>query len=123
MLPQMAEILLTRENNGHSDGVISDSALTLAQSATRFQTEASSGRLTTKTGTRELETNFKNLTKANAIKEERRAKRAFELKHKDSGIKVAASLWSLDENGKMTQVWLFEFSHSASNSNDCALSD
>ncbi len=105
MLPRMAEILLTMDNEGSSDGVISDTALTVAQSAIRFQTEAStSGRLTTKTGIRELETNFKNLTKANAIKGERKAKRDFELKHKDSGIKVAASLWSLDENGKMTQV-------------------
>jgi hypothetical protein len=102
----MAEILLTRNEDDGSqpNGIISDSALTVAQSAFRFQTEASTDRLTTKTGIPELETNFKNLTKANAIKEERRAKRDFELKHKDLGIKVAGSLWSLDENGKMTQV-------------------
>lgn len=122
----MADILLTRamDDEGNLDGiqVISDTALTVAQSAIRFQTEASaSGRLTTKTGIRELETNFKNLTKANAIKAERKAKRDFELKHKDSGIKVAASLWSLDENGKMTQV---QSSFSASHSNlNCILSD
>jgi hypothetical protein len=122
----MAEILLTMDDDttirGSPGSTISDSALTVARSAIRFQSEAStSGRLTTKTGIRELETSFKNLTKANAIKAERKVKRDFELKHKDSGIKVAGSLWSLDENGKMTQVRvIFPFPLEASYAKDCA---
>jgi len=122
----MKEILLA-DDDGDSQVDVTDgpgprlsgSALAVAQAATRFQIEASAGRLTTKTGIRELETNFKNLTKANAVKAERKAKREFELKHKETGIKVGASLWSLDDNGKMSQVSPTQPAFPTSNLSSC----
>ena len=87
----------------------SDLTTTILESAYDHQQKASTNRLgvgvgppkTTRTSLLGLN-QFKNLSKAKAILDERKAKKV-EVQLKDVGIKVVATIWRSDKN-KLTQV-------------------
>ncbi len=105
----MANILLGHGDMDAKDSPsveLSESALAVMQSAARFQSKASDTRLTTKKPASGSGSNPKFLSsvhKARAVKAERKIKRD-EFRNKDTTIRVAATLWSLNDNQKMTQV-------------------
>ena len=111
----MRSILLANDSQGNGDEggldnldtTFSNDALEILHSAAQYQVKASDTRLSTKPSARENSEfslkNFKNLKKAQSIVEERKAKKE-EAKLLDTGIRVSAMLWSLDDVGKMKQV-------------------
>jgi hypothetical protein len=111
-LAGMRSILLADDSQGDegdsaADTALSNDALKILQSAAQYQVKASDTRLSTKPSARENSEfnlkNFKSLKKANSVVEERKAKKE-EAKILDTGIRVSAMLWSLDDVGKMKQV-------------------
>jgi hypothetical protein len=54
--------------------------------------------------------NFRNLSKANAVIKERKAKKA-EIALKDKGIKITVQVWISDDNDKMKRVRLLPLFH------------
>jgi hypothetical protein len=105
----MADILLSLP--GSPDDVnnestsLSEGALTVMQSAAHYQSKASGSRFATpKHSSQPHEsTKFTNLSKAHKFKAERKAKKE-EFRNKDTAIRIGATLWSLDDKQKMTQV-------------------
>jgi hypothetical protein len=103
----MANILLagntTSESASGSVG-LSDNASAIMLSAARFQGKASETRLNRPTTSGLENSKYGNsVSKARGIKLDRQKKRE-EFRNKDTAIRVAATLWSLDDNQKMTQV-------------------
>lgn len=111
-LPDMAEILL-RTDGGDSDTMseaglgLSNEASEILLSAAWFCSKASDTRLTTKPVNviGGQSSAIGSVSRARAIKFDRQKKRD-EYRSKDTAIRVAATLWSLDDNQKMTQVRL-----------------
>jgi len=83
---------------------------TVMQSAAHYQSKASGSRFATpKHGVGSTcsqpheSTKFMNLSKAHKFKAERKAKKD-EFQNKDAAICIGATLWSLNDKQKMTQV-------------------
>jgi hypothetical protein len=113
-LPGMRSILLADDSQppegdegGSENTALSNDALEILHSAAQYQVKASDTRLSTKPSARENSEfnlkNFKSLRNAQSIVEERKAKKE-EAKLLDTGIRVSAMLWSVDDFGKMKQV-------------------
>lgn len=102
--------LFTEDQNRDENQVATRSTLatTILESAYNHQQKASTNRLgipktTTNTGLQGLN-QFKNLSKAKAIQDERKAKKA-EVQLRDVGIRVVATIWKSDsDKNKLTQV-------------------
>jgi len=113
-LPEMANILLGQDGNADmnepSTSVgLSEGASTIMLSAARFQSQASGTRLTQRpVGGSQNSTFGSAVSKARSIKLDRQQKRK-EFQNKDTSIHVAATLWSLDDNQKMTQVRFYYY--------------
>lgn len=110
-LPGMADILLSLPGSPDNESTsLSEGALTVMQSAAHYQSKASGSRFATpKSGVGSTcsqpheNTKFTNLSKAHKFKAERKAKKE-EFRNKDTAIRIGATLWSLDDKQKMTQV-------------------
>jgi hypothetical protein len=111
-LPGLSTLLLNPAREAQiDDGASTRTALasTILESAATYQHYASDKRIgvgpsksTGLTGTGAGLTQFRNLAKAKAVQEERKARKA-EVQLKDVGIKIVATVWMADGN-KLTQV-------------------
>jgi hypothetical protein len=108
-IPGVAALLFEENTMGMGDG-LSEGASAAIISAQHFQAKASDPRLTNKPSTARGAdgglNKFKNLGKANQVVAERKSKREeANLIGIGNGIKVSATLWSMEEgHGKMLQV-------------------
>ena len=113
-LKGIAKILLSSDDVQHAinttpedqTALLSDEAHRTLVKAAEYQLKASDTRLATQLSIQTVEgelNRFQNITKAQAVKVAQKTKRD-DIKNLDTAVRMAATLWSLNDSGKMSQV-------------------